>query len=139
MTMMFKPTDNESLRSAYEFLRLCENTNKEFHNDSMDEYIKEMKREIRQYTHKANGARTIDGYTIESRLIKSDWESYIELIKLPDTVKNDLDAEWFFDSLLKIEYKYRDYDCTGQLFTAWWKVFKKGERFYVYHAVDCDC
>ena len=30
------------------------------------------------------------------------------------------------------------YDCTGQAFTSWYKVFARGGRFWAYHRVSVD-
>ena len=31
------------------------------------------------------------------------------------------------------------YDCTGQMFTVWYKLVKRQEMWYAYHYIGCDC
>ena len=31
------------------------------------------------------------------------------------------------------------YDCTGQMFTVWYKLVKRQGMWYAYHYIDCDC
>ena len=31
------------------------------------------------------------------------------------------------------------YDCTGQMFTVWYKLVKRQRMWYAYHYIGCDC
>ena len=93
--------------------------------EKCDAYILELKKEIRAYNHRIK----------DRRVITSDCDSYIELVDVPEGVE-DVD-EWFDENERRICYPSQ-YDCTGQLFTMWYKVCRRGSGFKVYHKVGMD-
>ena len=125
--------NNAALKVAYEELIFWENNPRLKDNALInDRIIKKLKERIRDYFRRIN-QRT-------GRLVKSDpdGDGEIWLEELPETVKTEQAAEdWF------LYHKYREatpspYDCTGQLFTAWYKIFKRNEKYVVYHCICRD-
>ena len=98
----------------------------------IEDKISEMKKQLRAENRakmKNNNRKVIKDYGIDG---------FIELIQLPEEIKTKEDAvDWF-------EYnEYREmrpcaYDCTGQLFTGWFKIFQRNGRFIAYHCVNAD-
>ena len=128
-------------RKAFEVIRMYENA--EFqekyrgHLGLVADSIKEQKRNLRKWL---NNRVTLDAdaVVVESRLIKQDNDGYTELVTLPAECKTDEDAVGFFRDYLLLEARPSQYDCTGQLFTSWYKVFKRNGRFMAYHRVCAD-
>ena len=63
---------------------------------------------------------------------------FAELLPLPEYIETMDEAVSYFE-----DYEYRPYypsayDCTGQAFTSWYKVFVRGGRFWAYHRVSVD-
>lgn len=125
--------NNAALKVAYEELIFWENDPRLKDNALINDIIiKKLKERIRDYFRRIN-QRT-------GRLVKwypgGDGEIWLE--ELPETVKTEQAAEdWF------LYHKYREvtpspYDCTGQLFTAWYKIFKRNEKYVVYHCICRD-
>lgn len=123
--------NNADLKVAYEELlfwkrepRLKDNT---LINDRI---IKKLKEGIRDYFKRTDQRA--------ERVIKWDSESVISLEELPETIKTEEAAEdWF------CFHRYKEaipslYDCTGQLYTAWHKIFKRKGRYFVYHCICRD-
>lgn len=94
------------------------------------EQVIETKRKIRKLTRKNNDDR---------RVVKHyDDGSFIELIKLPDYITDMEMAKDWFDENEKREYIPSPYDCTGQAFTEWCKIFQRNGRFMAYHSIGLD-
>ena len=89
-------------------------------------YVTEMKklRELRKERYDSDG-------TI---LIKGDWDRCIVRIPLGD-MPNRETAELFAEQM-RIQYTWRDYDCTGQLFTRWQSVHYMGGQWWLW---QCNC
>ena len=49
------------------------------------------------------------------------------------------DAENEFQCYHKRTYVDRGYDCTGQWFTSWHKIFRINGNYVLYHSIACDC
>lgn len=93
------------------------------------EKIAEQKREIRKF-YKRNNDR---------RLVKDNGiDGYVILIELPETLVNKQDAEKYFEENEEICAVPSMFDCTGQPFTSWFKVFKRRDRFMAYHSICFD-
>lgn len=120
---MFPIKNKYDLRNAYEYLGILKELGKPI------DRMAEIKRAIREYSHKEKAVRIIKDNGIDG---------YVTLIELPDFLENQQDAEEFFEEYLVIHAKPSMYDCTGQSFTAWYKVFKRRNRFYAYHSVGFD-
>jgi len=96
---------------------------------SVKEKIAEQKCEIRKF-HKKSSDR---------RIVKDDGiDGYVLLIELPETLENLRDAEEYFEERETICAVPSMFDCTGQAFTSWFKVFKRRDRFMAYHSICFD-
>lgn len=119
---MIEIRNEKDLRRAYEVLRMC------FEFGANNTQVADLKRDIRKYLKR----------TSDRRLIKSDWDNCIVLVTLPDFIDNREDAEEYFEAREYICPRYPAYDCTGRPFTAWHKVFKRNDRWMIYHCVTTD-
>lgn len=52
--------------------------------------------------------------------------------------RNRLDVEAWFTENRYIHGVNSQYDCTGCLFTEWFKVFRRRGRWYAYHCIGMD-
>ncbi len=109
--------------------------------------IIEMKRALREYSHRNAALHEVGmGFVCERRIIKDRGiDGYIELVSIPevfDTLNDDADgnpgADTFFKDFLEIHARPSMYDCTGQAFTCWYKLFKRRGQFWAYHCVGFD-
>ena len=108
-------------------LRLAYNILRNFDGGSNDWYA-DLKREIRAYT----------GRTSDRRVIDDRGDSAVMLITLPDWIKSAEMAQEYFEHYEYREYLPSMYDCTGQLFTNWFKIVERGGRFVAYHSISMD-
>lgn len=98
--------------------------------EKVEEVKNRYKKAIREY-HK-----TKHSYWDEVTIIKDyGIDGWIELRELPDVDNPD---EYFMDNYY-FYYKPSIYDCTGQKFTSWYKIFKRNGKNMVYHRVAIDC
>ena len=68
-------------------------------------------------------------------------DGFVELISFPeafDTIDGEDGAEEFFKTFFEIHARPSMYDCTGQAFTSWYKLFERNGRIYAYHCVGFD-
>lgn len=65
-------------------------------------------------------------------------DGYIELIQLPEKIKEKEDADEWFLCNEYLEYIPSAYDCTGQKFTDWYKLVNRNGRWWVYHSILVD-
>lgn len=116
------------LKASYSTLRILE---KEGYGKT-DE-ARSIKEAIREYYRKQNQmdsmGRVVKDYGIDG---------YILLQELPDSIESLDEANEYFEENMKIGYRDRGYDCTGQMFTNWYKAHIRHGKFYVYHSVGCD-
>lgn len=124
-----------NLKDEYRSLFTYESLKKELINltgvtstECCDKLIIDQKRKIRKVVNKIP----------DRRYIRSDLDSYIELIYLPKEITSEEIAEEYFDAYERREI-HSAYDCTGKLFTVWHKVCKFGNRWYCYHCIAIDC
>lgn len=115
--------NKEDLKFAYGFMKLAE-----LHG--LDSVRDEVKADIRKYLRKPEK---------EGKVIKEyGIDGFISLSPLPEFLKTKEDAnEWFNDNEY-LRCMPSPYDCTGQAFTNWYKIFKRGDRFWVYHSISFD-
>ena len=129
--MYRKIRNTRDLREAYQTIKLINDCIKLKNDTCIDgfvRYIIEIKQEIRKYNHEVPCSRLVKDYGIDG---------YIELYELPnyDDIK---DAREYFEECERICYTPSPYDCTGQAFTVWYKIFKRWGRTWVYHRVGFD-
>lgn len=92
------------------------------------EWLDKLKRANREYTHKKT----------DRRMIKEDGDGYLLLIECPDWVETRMDAEEWFYSEEERTYIPSPYDCTGQQFTCWYKLFQRNGKWMCYHSIGVD-
>lgn len=49
------------------------------------------------------------------------------------------EATRIFEDNYEMRCANSPYDCTGQMFTVWYKLVKRQEMWYAYHYIGCDC
>lgn len=125
--------DDNDLRLAWELLAFYEYV-KNIRKEPKDKIkvipkIVELKTQIREYNRKP----------IRHTIKYDGCGGYIELVRfLPAGVYDREFAEEFFEKEYCIHPYPSAYDCTGQAFTNWYKVFMRGGWWYAYHSVGCD-
>lgn len=90
-----------------------------------------VKREIRSYNNRpASNVRIISG----------DYNGHLDLVRLPDgldRMHKEIAADWFREHCY-LESYITPYDCTGQEFTSWYKLFRRQGHWFAYHKVCRD-
>ena len=120
---MFNINSYTDLKVAYEILGIA-------YERGMSQKAADLKHEMRKFS-----SRPVS----ERRIIQDDGiDGYTELLPLPEYIETMDEAVSYFE-----DYEYRPYypsayDCTGQAFTSWYKVFVRGGRFWAYHRVSVD-
>lgn len=134
--------NSEGLRIKYELLLLLNRIKNENESDilDMDSYndsVYKIKKEIRDYYKEREKDR-------KEWLIKDDWiDGSIVLVELPSEINSvKIDSFELAEEYFKA-YEYRKcrssmYDCTGQVFTSWYKIIKRNNKFYAYHCISFD-
>lgn len=126
---MFNITDNEKLRDAYALLMFMQNDIPA--SAEKKSAVKTVKREIRAYNNRpASNVRIISG----------DYNGHLDLVRLPDELDRmheEAAADWFRGNCY-LEYYNSPYDCTGQEFTSWYKLFRRQGHWFAYHKVCWD-
>lgn len=99
---------------------------------SIDAIIKKLKKGIRDYFKRENQNK--------ARLVKwdPDGDGEIWFEELPEIITTKEAAEEWFMYHRYEEVTPSIYDCTGQLYTAWYKVFKRNGKYVVYHFICRD-
>lgn len=120
---MFKINSYTDLKVAYELLDIAYESGRSARAD-------DLKREIRAFIHRpVSERRIIRDYGIDG---------YVELLPLPEHLETVEDAVNYFEDYEYRHYYPSAYDCTGQAFTNWYKVFRRRGRFWAYHSVAVD-
>ena len=121
-----------TMKEQYEWLNML---NKMVKTSSVDkevaeDVIAEAKRKIRKITNKR---------TAEGSIFHEDFDGFILKRPFPEYIKTREEAEQYFEEYEHISYRNYAWDCTGQRFTRWFKIFQKpnGEWWY-YHSVGLD-
>lgn len=133
MVIVFNINDMASLRAAYSFVRTLREVTVPVENVARrDRHIADVKREIREFTHRpAPDSRIIEEHGING---------YIELVRLPDELDdlNEDDAAEWFQANRYYEFRPTPYDCSGQRFTNWYKLHRRCGHWFAYHSVSFD-
>ena len=116
------------LRRCYEFMQML--TELKEVKDVPEAFVA-CKRRIRKINK-----TFIDGLE-ENRVIKvyEDGSIIGRVVLKADTMEH---AEDEFKDEHYIEYWDRGYDCTGQAFTEWHKIFKIRDKYVLYHSIGVD-
>lgn len=94
------------------------------------EHLKEMKRELRRWYHRPDSNRKC--------LKWNDYGYETDLVKLPDWIQSEEEAEEWFNYHERREYVPSQWDCTGQVFTIRYKMVNRNGRWYCYHHTAMD-
>lgn len=121
--------NSSDLKIAYEILNVYKGITECEKPEKLKERIAEQKREIRRFHKKTSDRRIVKDYGIDG---------YVLLIELPETLENLQDAEEYFEECETISAAPSMFDCTGQAFTSWFKVFRRRGRFFAYHSIGFD-
>lgn len=127
--------------AAYSLVSMLEKALAELSFDKPDfvrDDIIEQKREMRRWANRDSAVDVGMGFMVDSRVVQSEEEYAILLQSIPEVFDDKASAEEFFEDFLKMYYTPSPYDCTGQTFTRWHKIFKRGGRYWVYHAIAMD-
>lgn len=128
---MFNINDNDHLRAAYVFLNTVNAAPAEY-GASLSSLVALVKREIREF----NRRPASDSRIVEER----GCDGYIELVQLPDELDKahkEIAADWFRANRY-LEFYPTPYDCSGQKFTNWFKLFRRHGHWFAYHSVSID-
>lgn len=121
--------DYDSLKEAYNDLLMFERFPGPAHSERVEEFVIQLKRDIREYIH-------LDS---DYRIVRDELDSFVELVELPDYTADYSEERallWF-----KMYRSYRLFDelgCGGQFFTTGVKLFRRRGRWYAYHFVSVD-
>ena len=128
--------NTSELRDAYEWLRILEAGRDTFGNPTAADYfIKDQKAAIRNY-HRLQRIRA-DRAPV---LVRDDGiDGCVIRQPLPRFLQDLEQAAEYFRDEEYIDYQYGPYDCTGQTFTRWYKVYRGPDgRFWAYHSIGRD-
>lgn len=118
------------LAKAWDLLHFYTSTMAELGNKPAAEArVLELKKDIRRFN------RAI----ARQEIAWEDEYGYVEKVKAPKECIDWEDVVDWFEWHEKIDYSDRGYDCTGQMFTLWYKVVKLHGEWWIYHRIVCDC
>ena len=117
--------NNRDLRTFYELLHMLGDRR----DDKTALYVEKIKMAIRAYRD-----RPID----QAQIVRSGLDSMVVAIPLPWHLETEEEADAYFRACYYREAYHSMYDCTGQVFTTWYKIFRRGGRFWAYHATAMD-
>lgn len=121
--------DYDSLKEAYNDLLMFERFPGPAHSERVEEFVIQLKRDIREYIHRDS----------DYRIVRDELDSFVELVELPDYTADYSEERallWF-----KMYRSYRLFDelgCGGQFFTTGVKLFRRRGRWCAYHFVSVD-
>ena len=66
-------------------------------------------------------------------------DGYVEKFPLPGYIDSFADAYEYFKEYEYLRERASAYDCTGDAFTSWYKIFQKPDgSFWAYHSIGID-
>lgn len=120
---MFTVNTYADMKVAYEILGIALESGR-------DQRVADLKREIRRFSRRP---------IAERRIVQDNGiDGYTELLPLPAYIETMDEAVSYFEDCEYRRYYPSAYDCTGQVFTNWYKVFARSGRFWAYHCVSVD-
>ena len=138
---MMRVRNSKEYREAHAWIRLLEEAlerNGFGKPEGIRKEIADQKREMRRWANRSSAIDVGMGFKVERRIVKNDFESGIVLESIPEVFDDEESATEFFEDFLKMEYQWGPYDCTGQIFTTWYKIFKRNGQYWAYHAQAMD-
>lgn len=136
--------NDRDYRRGYEFLCILTEADRSTRSDpaKLEKLIVDTKRELRTYAHRDSAIDVGMGFMVKRRIVKDyGIDGYVELVSIPevfDTLDGEDGAEAFFKDFLEIQCRPSMYDCTGQAFTSWYKLFWRNGQYWAYHSVCFD-
>ena len=122
------------LRETWALLKFWEELEKE-NGRSYQNYIRNYKERIR-LQRRADEINK-DPYIVNT--FHCTYDGYFEKIVAEDNGETLDEVEEFFQDNYHIDYYDRGFDCTGQKFTSFHKIFKCAGNWIIYHYVAIDC
>ena len=121
-----------TLRQRFAFIKFLEASIESFGcREFADAYLISEKRALRALLK----SRDIK----DRRIVKNyGMDGFVLLIELPEWVKTYEDAEYWFEENERRVCRPSMYDCTGDSFTSWYKLFQRNGRWMCYHSVAFD-
>lgn len=122
--------NDRDLRVAYEILQILHDKPLATkNNEKLQQHIVRVKRAIREY---------LGCCPAQEQVVRDDGDSLLVVFPLPDHLETAEDATaYFLDNYFREVYPSA-YDCTGQIFTTWYKIFRRRGQFWAYHATAMD-
>lgn len=136
-----KITNNRDFRIGYEILHWIEErmSDPDGYTKRREDHLVELKREIRRWANRDTREDVGLGFLVERRIVKDEgMEGFVELLSIPEVFDTKEDAEEFFNNFIQRECRPSMYDCTGQAFTCWHRIFRRHGQFWCYHRVGFD-
>ena len=129
--MMYRVKSNLDAKVGYVMLREVEKlVASEGTNNVREELIADLKRELRKWSKRE---------TAEGSIVRDDGiDGFVSVAKMPYDFDSKEEAEEWFTENEYMEVRPSMYDCTGQMFTRWFKVFRRRGSWWVYHSVGVD-
>ena len=122
---MITITNNQEYTVMRQYLRYLSHVN----GIKNSEHFKQVKKAIRKYEHQPIS---------EKRVFNADFDAMTLVYPLPEWLESADEADEYFRTDEFIEAPRCAWDCTGQQFTAWYKIFKRAGRFWCYHRICRD-
>lgn len=98
--------------------------------EKIESRIVEMKRQLRARSKRVDDRQIVRDNGPDDVIVK---------FPLPEYIETRQDAVEYFKEYEYIRMIPSAYDCTGQRFTAWYKLFQKPDgRFWAYHCIGMD-
>ena len=98
--------------------------------EHVEALIVDMKRKLRAESKRVDDRQTVFDDGIDGFIVK---------FPLPEYIETREDADEYFREYEYIRMIPSAYDCTGQSFTSWYKIFQKSDgRFWAYHSIRFD-
>lgn len=118
------------IRAKFEAIHLITDMFKESNKDYVHNMnLINMKRNLRQELKDKNSDRIIKEYGVDGHVV---------LQEFPNDVSTETEAEKYFKDTWYRACRPSMYDCTGQAFTSWYKIFQRRGKWIVYHKVNFD-
>lgn len=123
--------NTNELAKAWDLLHFYTSTMAELGNEpACEARALELKSEIRRYNRAVKR---------QADIAWTDDYGYVEKVKAPKECIDLEDVEDWFEEHEKIDPPNSQWDCTGQMFTAWYSVVILHGEWWVYHRIVCDC
>ena len=139
---MMEIKNDRDFRCGYELLIVLTEalTENGFGNpDAARKHIDDTKRALRAYARRDGSVDVGMGFKVDRRIVRDEGiDGYVKLVSIPEVFDTVEDADEFFKDFLEIHCRPSMYDCTGQAFTSWYKLFQRNGQFWAYHSVGFD-